>query len=391
MMSEKMPPMEQLGPHRLRALRDRIDAALASHETLCREGDPLDKRWSRACRLFTVKDGVRHLDGAQLESLESAFEAWVEVSRDARTRRSRERVCIVFLVLRYTGARLGEVLALDERRDIDYRRGVLHIPDASGVREIPLPGKAIERIRRHCAAFDPEPGASGAHREPLFDLDQGFIRRKFYEQQERTGLPKELLNPRVLRTSRAIELQRGGMPLRAVQAMLGHTKADFTAAYVALADNDLKHIIRHHLLKEFNVATSVRNTFHGVVARVRATPVASEVTMRTPSGYELTGIITTDSCGKLGLAEGRQVTALVKATWADVRRAPEPLPPPARNTFSGVVTTVAEDGAMVEVTGLLQDGTPVCALLAADHQGVRELVKGDVFLFGFAPLSVIFS
>ncbi len=101
--------IDQLGKEELYALRERIDAMLISSEP----AEPVESAeiaaarlpqgaqpQSRACRLFNVTEGVRRLDKKQLKALTEAFAAWLEASRDARTRRSRERVFLVFLLLR---------------------------------------------------------------------------------------------------------------------------------------------------------------------------------------------------------------------------------------------------------------------------------------------------
>lgn len=348
-----------------------------------------------ACRLLTVSEGVRRLDKAQLETLAQAFGAWVEEARDSRTRRSRERVFIIFLVLRYTGARLGEVLTLDEHADIDFGQGlvILRRNGEEGndreVRHVPLPEDVVERIRIWCETnVYPTHATEG---ERLFRLDQGFLRRKFYEQEKRCALPRELLNPRVLRNSRAIELLQGGMPMRAVQALLGHTTADLVSSYVTLADEDLKNITQQYCRVEFSMETSARNTFHGTVIRVVSNPVLSEVVLKTDSGYEVAAVITNQSREKLGLAEGKPATALVKATWVILDKGAPPLATSPRNAFPGVVTSVISDDVVTEVQGKLADGTPVCALVTAGSFKKLKIGEGDSFVFMFKAMSVIVS
>lgn len=378
--------IRRLSDGQLYDLREQVEAELTHRGAHAAHAASLPP----ACRMFTVSEGVRRLDKTQIDALTAAFDAWTEAARDHRTRRSRERVRIVYLVLRYTGARLGEVLSLDEERDIDFASGTVRIPAATdnaeeGVRELPLPEIVLEYIRMWRARPKDE------RRERLFDLDQGFLRRKFYEQEERCGLSRELLNPRVLRNSRAVELLQGGMPMRAVQALLGHSKMDFTSSYVTLADNDLKHIIQFHCKKEFGMETSARNTFTGKVIRVESTPVLSEVTLKTDAGYEITAIITNQSREKIGLEVGMSASALVKATWVILEKGKVPADSSARNAFPGKVTRLASDGVVVDVQGQLSDGTHVCALLTANSMEKLDIKEGDDFVFMFKAMSVIIS
>ncbi len=386
--------IENLEKEELFALRGRIDEMLTAMEPAeSTAAAPLPQGaqpQSKACRLFNVTEGVRRLNKRQLKLLTEAFAAWLEASRDARTRRSRERVFLVFMMLRYTGARLGEVLALDERRDFDFIRGVVLIPDGSEKREVPLPKEVIARIRSYCVRYNV--GSVGENsNERIFDLDQGFIRRKFYEQEERSGLPKELLNPRVLRNSRAIELLQGGMPMRAVQVLLGHSKTDYTASYVTLTDEDLHQIIHQHFRKEFGMETSVRNTFRGEIISINANEVMCEVTLKTESGKEVVGIITNESRQKLALAEGKEASAMIKATWVILESHKAEAQTSARNAFPGVITNVVSDGIVTEVSGTLDDGTPVCGLITAASFESLGIGKGDSFVFMFKAMSVILS
>jgi molybdopterin-binding protein len=61
-------------------------------------------------------------------------------------------------------------------------------------------------------------------------------------------------------------------------------------------------------------AINVRNQFRGKVREVIEGPVVSEVDIETPQGLLVTSVITTRSIKELGLAPGKEVIALVKAT-----------------------------------------------------------------------------
>lgn len=59
---------------------------------------------------------------------------------------------------------------------------------------------------------------------------------------------------------------------------------------------------------------SARNTFKGTVKKVVPGAVNSEVTIEVAPGAEMTAIITKSSAERLGLAEGKEAYAVVKAT-----------------------------------------------------------------------------
>ena len=61
-------------------------------------------------------------------------------------------------------------------------------------------------------------------------------------------------------------------------------------------------------------AINVRNQFRGKVREIVEGPVVSEVDIETLQGLLITSVITTRSVKELGLAPGKEVIALVKAT-----------------------------------------------------------------------------
>jgi molybdate transport system regulatory protein len=100
-----------------------IRLAASAQEEIRRRGLRESGRPPKAARIFQVPDSVKYLSAAQLETLASAFRAWLQAARDERSRQSRTRMWLLFLLLRHTGMRLGEALELDDRSDIDLVRG----------------------------------------------------------------------------------------------------------------------------------------------------------------------------------------------------------------------------------------------------------------------------
>lgn len=210
----EMNKMDQLDPNALLRL------ALLAQEEIARRGlivAPDGKgNAPRASRMFQVPDTVKHPSPAQLETLTRSFRDSLLAARDVRTRQGRMRMWLLFLLLRHTGMRLGEALVLDDREDFDLARGVARVR-GEAQRKIPLPVEVVDGL----SLFFEDP-MSMELRGQIFRLDQGYVRRKFPEREAGKGIPRDLLNPRVLRHSRAVELLRGRVPLVVVDAMLGH-------------------------------------------------------------------------------------------------------------------------------------------------------------------------
>ncbi|MFR3456997.1 MAG: hypothetical protein ACLTTU_00610 [Bilophila wadsworthia] len=73
---------------------------------------------------FTVPENVRHLTSEQLDAVSKAFLDWYKASVSTTQGRSRGRLWLVFLLIRYGALRLGEVLSIDDRTDLDFARSV---------------------------------------------------------------------------------------------------------------------------------------------------------------------------------------------------------------------------------------------------------------------------
>ena len=61
--------------------------------------------------------------------------------------------------------------------------------------------------------------------------------------------------------------------------------------------------------------TSSRNQFKGTVKSIKKGAVNDEIVIKLSGGTELTAIITETSTAALGLKEGAEAIALVKASW----------------------------------------------------------------------------
>ena len=59
---------------------------------------------------------------------------------------------------------------------------------------------------------------------------------------------------------------------------------------------------------------SARNVLRGKVVKVTRGAVNSEVTLELPGGAQIVSIITNESVDKLGLKEGKEAYAVIKAS-----------------------------------------------------------------------------
>ncbi|WP_243310863.1 TOBE domain-containing protein [Fundidesulfovibrio agrisoli] len=334
---------------------------------------------------FEVPGEVKHLDFIHLHDLTEAFRHWYESAKSPARKRARGRIWMLYLLIRYGALKLGEALAVDDRADFDFERACVIIRGDND-REVQLPREIANTLAR--LLDDP---MNASLRGEVFRLDQGFVRRKFYERAQECGIPKDYINPRVVRHSRAVELLRGGLPLQVVQAILGHQSITLTAQYVAFSDDDVSRIVNHYILKERKMKTSARNAFTGKVSNIRKGQILFEVELTTPSGLKVVSTITHDSMDTLKLELGSPVTATVKAPWVILVKDDMKFKTSARNKYAGKIVRITEGQIAAEVVVELPDGTKVCALVTDESVKSLDLKVGDDICTLFKAFSVILN
>ena len=381
--------LNSLGSDDLRFVLDKIGEGRANGATFpaqeCAQGSRRAAKAPCPAKTFEVPSGVKHLDHARLLELTHSFRGWYEAAASPARRRSRARIWLLFLLVRYGALKLGEALAVDDRSDFDFSRSELAV-GGEHPRRVQLPKEVAQEIE----TLLQEPMAASLRGE-VFRLDQGFVRRKFYELADGCGLPRELANPRVIRHSRAVELLREGVPLKVVQSIMGHQSVNLTAQYVNFSEDDIKRIVNYYILKETEMKTSARNSFTGKVTSIRSGNILGEVEVVTPNGLKVVSVITHDSLAALGISVGSLVTATVKAPWVILVKEDMKLKTSARNKYCGRIVTVNEGQISAEVIVELADGTKICSLVTDESVKALDMKVGDDICALFKAFSVILN
>ncbi len=280
---------------------------------------------------------------------------------------------IVFLLIRYTGAKLNEVLCLDPLKDIDHkgqqvflgRKGSRHV---QSVRKVQIPETLSFEIK---AALD-DPGFKKSMGNP-FRVDPAHVRRKFYERASACGFPRELGAPDAIRKSRAVELMQSNMPLPVVQRILGHSTPNLTASYVAFSNDDIRQVARSFMEKESRRKTSARNTFFGKVRSIQKGNIQSRIGLLTISGDGVTTVITNDSLTRLGLKTGSLITAELKAPGVILVKGDQEPECSMENSFRGPIGRIHEGEVPTEFVVRIPDGTELCSIVTSESGRRMEL------------------
>ncbi len=340
-------------------------------------------------RLLPIVDSERSLDTQQLHDLEQAFRRWVATSRRPDHRLSRERILLIFLIIRYTGARVNEVLSLDPTKDFDLDHQTIRFGKRNGGRdlsgrEVQIPESIAADIR--AMTIDAEAKWPAG---TVFRIDPAHVRRKFYEQATAIGIPPSLGTPETIRKSRAVELMRSNMPLPVIQKILGHSTPNLAASYVEFSADEISRVARLFAERENRRKTSARNSFFGKIGAIRQGDIQTVVEVVSFSGDVVTSVITTDSLTRLGLKIGMLVTAEVKAPWIQLCKDLTPPNCSAENLFQGKVSRIASNPTTAEVVVSLADGTELCTIITEESRRQMAIAKDDLLWAFFDAFTVV--
>lgn len=328
-------------------------------------------------RIYEVPEDARQLDPTQLAKLEQNFRSWSESSSRSDTRSSRKRILLIFLLIRYTGARIHEVLSLDLNTHVDVDKGVVRYGNAeaaggSSGREVQISSELISEIQ--AALADP---AFATNVGTLLKVDEGHVRRKFYERAVSCGFAQELGSPNAIRRARAVELMQTNVPLPVVQRILGHSTPNLTASLVEFSDDEIHQVAKHFVERESQRKTSARNAFFGKISAIRQGDIQSEVELVTMGGDVVSTIITNNSLKRLGLRVSSLVTAEVKAPWVVAQKSDTQPASSAENLFRGSVARVIRGKLTSELIVRIHDGTELCSVVTEHSRRKLDLKEGE--------------
>ncbi len=324
----------------------------------------------------SASDELPGLDSFQLDRLERNFLEWANSAKRADIKLSRRRIYLIFLLIRYAGGKLGEVLAVDPLTDIDVAQKIVlfrrpGVASVGTIREVPIPESLCAHVRTMLAI----PGFHAFLKESGMSIDPGFVRRKFYERAHACGIDTKRGAPEAIRQSRAVELMMNNMPLPAVQSLMGHSNPAQTAAHVSFSEDDIRQVIRLFMEKESNRKTSARNAFFGKITQIRKGDIQSMVELETMRSGTVTTVITNNSLARLGLVEGQIITAEVKAPWVTLHKSDREPECSAENRFTGIVNRIHTGGINSEYIIRISDETELCAIVNTDRArklGINE-------------------
>ncbi len=341
-------------------------------------------------RIISIPNETHYLDTVKLNQMEQVFRKWAEDSKRAYVRASRKRILFIFLLIRYTGAKLNEVLNLNPFKDVDFNRCEV-ILGRKGVhknnrlhRKVQIPKTISEELKIAINA-----PSLRKYSNNLFRVDPAHVRRKFYEVALACGFHPSMGAPEIIRKSRAVELMQSNVPLPVVQRILGHSTLNLTASYVAFSDEEIQKVAKYFIEKESSRKTSARNSFFGKIQSIQKGDIQSKIEMVTISGNKITTIITNDSLKKLGLKTGSLIIAEIKAPWVTLQRSDKEPQSTAENRFFGTITRVSRGKITTEFVVEINDGTELCSVVSTENAQKMNFKENDKVWVLFNSYSVV--
>jgi molybdate transport system regulatory protein len=134
---------------------------------------------------------------------------------------------------------------------------------------------------------------------------------------------------------------------------------------------------------------SARNIFNGKVAGVTAGAVNSEITVALDGGGTIVAIVTNGSVKSLGLAAGKPVVALIKASSVLVMTDASGITLSARNVLAGKIGGISNGPVSSEVGITLPGGATIHATITHDAVNELGIKEGQAASAVFKASSVI--
>jgi molybdate transport system regulatory protein len=144
------------------------------------------------------------------------------------------------------------------------------------------------------------------------------------------------------------------------------------------------------LLKRMAMRTSARNQLVGTVAVLRLGEVNAEVALHVDDGLRVVDVVTRDSAEALGLALGKEVHALVKASAVMLTTDPD-LKTSTRNQLWGQVSRVHEGPVDTEIALALPGGRTLVSVIAQQSATRLGLAPGRAACAVFQASCVILA
>ena len=145
----------------------------------------------------------------------------------------------------------------------------------------------------------------------------------------------------------------------------------------------------YQFLKRIAMKISARNIFSGIVETIIKGSVNSEVVLLLNGGSRIVSIITNGSVDNLGLKEGINAYAIIKASSIIIAQELHDAKLSARNILPGIISKLIEGPVSTEVDVEIGGGNVISAVITHGSSEKMSLKEGDHACAAFKASSVI--
>lgn len=124
------------------------------------------------------------------------------------------------------------------------------------------------------------------------------------------------------------------------------------------------------------MSVSARNQLHGTVSAIYPGSVNDEIEISLDKGGLLVAVVTSNSRIRLGLENGKAVTALVKAPWIILATEDNGMLFSARNQYAGKVAALEKGAVNASVHILTDEGSNLTAVITNESMAEMDISEG---------------
>ena len=161
-----------------------------------------------------------------------------------------------------------------------------------------------------------------------------------------------------------------------------HFIAHLDKQAVGIADDFL-------LIRKMNMKTSARNQFLGKVSHIKPGAINDEIELEIAGCQKIVAIITHESTEELGLQNGVEAFALIKASSIILMAEDSKARLSARNQLTGSISRIQPGAVNTEVVLELPGGAVLAAIITNESTASMGLAVGDKVTGLFKASSVI--
>lgn len=124
------------------------------------------------------------------------------------------------------------------------------------------------------------------------------------------------------------------------------------------------------------MSVSARNQLSGTVSAVHPGSVNDEIEISLNKGGKLVSVVTSSSRIRLGLEQGKEIVALIKAPWIILASEDNGLLFSARNQFPGKITALEKGAVNATVHILTDEVSTLTAVITNESMTEMALSEG---------------